>query len=560
MSSAGEASGPKGDERPKAKASGAADAIPKSVDGKSKSSGPSLPVVVFGLVVVIGLGGLMLKDSKVVGQIMGKKTPKMNSRMKAKFQMMQEQMEEMGKLHDQTSQRPNPPQAPEPESADVGADDDDEEPPPSCSGGHDGSGPMDFSKKPESCGGPPPSDTTEDQGNVAEDDEEDNLVRRIISLYPTIFGANSRAVDIKDQTDEEFRVKGSKTVRYTRAAADISEANGSTGSHRIGIVECAHPDQSRFLVSHYGYLQSSPAAEPDLGTPENPLRIMSLNVWNYNLFGARLGLMKAAMEGIDIIGLQEVRSKLWTHGKLPSPEGLNLPGSHLFQSLAMSELRPDMEFVYEPAQMFEEKSQGPFHTVHEGVGAMSRFRILESNAVRLTLDPHDGSDYHQRLCLHVVIQLPGRAGRRLHFLTTHLSLSEKARVRTLQEIVDYAKTLEGPIVLTGDFNNPIGSKAHRIDPTAILSQAGFKDGFLEAGYGGPGQRGLTFPSWNPIKRIDAVYVRGLVVSEFELRGSRHIKCDEGLESAGDMCRYRSRNLWVSDHLFPVAHLVFPKDY
>mmetsp|Transcript_7001 Transcript_7001/g.11055 ORF Transcript_7001/g.11055 Transcript_7001/m.11055 type:complete len:84 (+) Transcript_7001:379-630(+) len=82
-----------------------------------------------------------------------------------------------------------------------------------------------------------------------------------------------------------------------------------------------------------------------------------------------------------------------------------------------------------------------------------------------------------------------------------------------------------------------------------------RDAFLEAGYGGPGQRGMTFPSWGPTKRIDAVYVRGVSVSDFELLGSGSIECHPALPSAGECCN-RYNGLFASDHLFPVAHISF----
>jgi endonuclease/exonuclease/phosphatase family metal-dependent hydrolase len=40
-------------------------------------------------------------------------------------------------------------------------------------------------------------------------------------------------------------------------------------------------------------------------------------------------------------------------------------------------------------------------------------------------DPADGNDVHQRVCLHVVLRVPGWGD--VDVYTTHLSLSEPAR-------------------------------------------------------------------------------------------------------------------------------------
>jgi len=581
-------------------------------DGQGGRGGKLLLLALGALCIVVVLA-ILLSFGRLTGVTaqMGGSSRSIDPKIRQRFKMMQEQVEQMNKLQDQTGQKNNL-ASPEDSNTRIEeeGEEEEEEPPPSCSGpGIDdssGTSAIDFSKPPPSCQKPLEMDKevgeeellsgqkeggSNGEREEMEDDKTDPMYQEyqsplstILAKYPTIFGENTQLKKVYSAQSHTHPLEGRRGEYVTYVDAQIKiETDNKSENHVVTYIKCKHDEGDKFLVSHYGYLPP-PLPVPKKSKSGPTLRVMSFNIWNYNLFGPRLQILKNAMSGIDIIGIQEVRSKLRVRPRdrsFPASVDLNYPGARKFQSLALAELREDMEFVYKPAQMFEERSQGPFHTVHEGVGVMSRFRIESSSALSLFLDRSDPSDYHQRLCLHTTILIPtqqeendndddddGDGGdddsasssqsttpKKLHFLTTHLSLSERARWKTLQQIGEYIKGLEGPVILTGDFNNPIGSNIHPLDPTEILGEAGMRDAFLEAGYGGPGQRGMTFPSWGPTKRIDAVYVRGVSVSDFELLGSGSIECHPALPSAGECCN-RYNGLFASDHLFPVAHISF----
>ena len=92
-------------------------------------------------------------------------------------------------------------------------------------------------------------------------------------------------------------------------------------------------------------------------------------------------------------------------------------------------------------------------TVGEGLGIISRYPITETHKLKLSRNSNDGLDFHQRLLLGVTVQI--KKYQLLDVYTTHLSLSEDARTRTLPEIGKYTNDeLHSKIgaVLMGDFN------------------------------------------------------------------------------------------------------------
>jgi len=88
-------------------------------------------------------------------------------------------------------------------------------------------------------------------------------------------------------------------------------------------------------------------------------------------------------------------------------------------------------------------------------------------------------------------------GQRLGIVGCHLSLHPDERAREVEEVVTAADSLGGPVVVAGDLNERPNRQSWR-----RLREAGFVD---------HGTRDwLTFPAGSPVKRIDAVLVRGAV--------------------------------------------------
>jgi endonuclease/exonuclease/phosphatase family metal-dependent hydrolase len=139
-----------------------------------------------------------------------------------------------------------------------------------------------------------------------------------------------------------------------------------------------------------------------------------------------------------------------------------------------------------------------------GIAVLSRFPISSAAAIPLTVEGYrDISDrhYEPRTLLHAVIEAPGGP---IHLLNTHLDHHGEAffrgpQIARLLEHLSNRLPGDAPTILAGDLN---------AQPTApelapLLSR--FSDAWTTCGAG----PGLTYPSGNPVRRIDYVLLRGL---------------------------------------------------
>ncbi len=167
------------------------------------------------------------------------------------------------------------------------------------------------------------------------------------------------------------------------------------------------------------------------------LRVCTLNIWNYNdPWPTRRQLIADTIKEHtpDIIGFQEIR-----HSGTKNDNGKN-------QAQQLAQHLPDYAYIYRPAQQNPEKDEW------EGLAIFSRLPIQNSSFIKLSMDPEDKRDNHQRIVLHAQIQTPNGS---MNFFNTHLSLSQNGRIRTTQEITAYVNRYKGdlPSVLVGDFND-----------------------------------------------------------------------------------------------------------
>lgn len=114
-----------------------------------------------------------------------------------------------------------------------------------------------------------------------------------------------------------------------------------------------------------------------------------------------------------------------------------------------------------------------------GLATYSKYPVIESNHIVLT------SKTEQRGALHTVYKIDGKL---LNVINVHLGLDKNERIKQVQEIKDYAKKLEGDVIIAGDFNQ---------DPLEI-------EGFVDVGkYHGYSQSN-TFMAKNV--RIDYIFM------------------------------------------------------
>jgi len=224
------------------------------------------------------------------------------------------------------------------------------------------------------------------------------------------------------------------------------------------------------------------------------LRICTLNIWNYNdPWPTRRALIAKTIKehNPDIIGFQEIR-----HSSEKNENGQN-------QAQQLATHLPDYDYIYQPAQRESDKDQW------EGLAIFTRHPILASSHIKLSVDPEDNRDNHQRIVLRAQIKTPVGS---FNFFNTHLSLSHKARIRSTQEITAYLNkyTEDIPSALVGDFNETPGQTPIRhITETHHLIDAWAQQH--------PNDQGWTFSNENPYvrkgndkrsgHRIDYIFVK-----------------------------------------------------
>eukprot|EP00475_Leptophrys_vorax_P020329 TRINITY_DN277_c0_g1_i5.p2 TRINITY_DN277_c0_g1~~TRINITY_DN277_c0_g1_i5.p2 ORF type:complete len:257 (-),score=67.59 TRINITY_DN277_c0_g1_i5:622-1392(-) len=224
-----------------------------------------------------------------------------------------------------------------------------------------------------------------------------------------------------------------------------------------------------------------------------------------------------------------------------------------FQVNDLQEILPiGYEFVFQPAMMFLEESSGKPELVRRTRNFLE-VSIISADYLKLSRDAQDEGDFHQRLCLRVLVQAP--AGP-VYFMTTHLTLSEGARDRTLAEIGVLSSRNDFPTILVGDFN------AGAPEVMNILGRYGFKDIVLDVHPDwSTSEEGFTFNSWEKKKRIDLILYRPspevhslqLQIVGANLFGGegRHF---EGLKPVGGVSDARNTS-FASDHLFVEAEFI-----
>ena len=228
-------------------------------------------------------------------------------------------------------------------------------------------------------------------------------------------------------------------------------------------VDLAHTAMKRWapiaLTSAHLHALHSRVDPLDISVSEhNGIRILSINLWNFNYWQRRLPLLDEVLlrHKPDVIGVQELRIRArYTLDNLAPYEDPRLEHSFQIYDLLrrLSYFREGAhsnghwQWFSSPAMFFKESSpeQYPEHYVGEGLGLISRFPITARHRVELSRDGNDGLDFHQRLLLGVTIEVGHFGTRRgsahpkrlLDVYTTHLSLSRSARQRTLPEIAQY---------------------------------------------------------------------------------------------------------------------------
>jgi endonuclease/exonuclease/phosphatase family metal-dependent hydrolase len=201
------------------------------------------------------------------------------------------------------------------------------------------------------------------------------------------------------------------------------------------------------------------------------------------------------------------------------------------------ETHPDLVFIQELRQEFRSRMQkrtiaatpgltqflaeGFWSDWHYGKNVIYE-RGHHGNAILSQLPMRKGENYdvsayrfERRGVLHAEVSMmqPGGRSQQVHCFCVHLALFERGRRRQLESILQSIEELThgGPTIVAGDFND------WRNRVSDVMSDAGFIEAF-ESLHGMPAR---TFPSVQPMLRMDRIYVRGLRVRSAELMHDWH---------------------------------------
>lgn len=277
-------------------------------------------------------------------------------------------------------------------------------------------------------------------------------------------------------------------------------------------------------------------------TTSGKLKLLCVNLWNYNHWVGRRHLVVQEIKRLnpDVVAFQEVRRRL-------------ISPLETFRSLA-DDLARELsayQFAFAPAMSFTERE---LEYMDEGLAIFSRLPIVDTDVLKLSRDASDRNDFHQRIVQRATVQT--KFGR-VHILNTHLSLSKRARARTLAEIWRYAAKFKDPVVVMGDMNSEL-EKEH----PEVFDKYGFVDAWREVhSPDEPEEKGWTFNSWEPKKRIDYILLRrkdtrrgAVVVEKISVEGTKWEE-QKGVEPVGGVTDMRDR-MYPSDHRFIFARIKF----
>lgn len=203
----------------------------------------------------------------------------------------------------------------------------------------------------------------------------------------------------------------------------------------------------------------------------------------------------------DVIGLQEV------HASATGPS----------QADELAALLKDYHVDYAPGRIEPNGDR-------EGVAILCRHGLKERSVLSLTFDRDDLLERAgQRVVLCASIEIPALRGPLLIFVT-HLSLSVRARRRTIPELARFASSERlrlggGAAVLMGDMNALPNEQAMSC---FVDTDGEWRDVWCVMK---GNEQGGTWPAFVPLRRIDYIFAHNLEVLSCErepLTGSDHL--------------------------------------
>lgn len=205
--------------------------------------------------------------------------------------------------------------------------------------------------------------------------------------------------------------------------------------------------------------------------------------------------------GADVVGLNEVLHPVTMEGRVREP-------------LVQLAHRLGMYYAFGPSGWVD---HGPGWHGPQGNAVLSRYPLREVSNYWLPRAPGT----KQRSLLGATLA-DGPAQGLVAFITHLDHAFEGTRLFQLAGILSQVAR-RGPHFLGGDFNTPgfLGSHSRRLMPPVLrwLQKAGYQDAFHTVGQGS----GRTFPSRNPLLRLDFLFFPHRWAGG--LRSARTLDCD-----------------------------------
>jgi len=236
------------------------------------------------------------------------------------------------------------------------------------------------------------------------------------------------ADDIKDELETD--VKDGRTGGKEGAAGE-NTVNGNTAGDDATIGDIARDDMAIKVIS-YNIAKGQ-------GSANNGAKFVGKR-----FLDEIVKLLKD--EKADLIGMQEVDNNRKTTG------GVNQAG-YIADRLKME------HFWHEASAV------GPRENINEhGNAVLSEHKILKKEFVKFKAHGAPGAKPMFSETRGLSYALVDFGGTKVNFISTHFGFPEQAREGQAKELVEYIKKLEGPVVLTGDFNTRYSekSKSYRI--------------------------------------------------------------------------------------------------
>lgn len=216
-------------------------------------------------------------------------------------------------------------------------------------------------------------------------------------------------------------------------------------------------------------------------------------------FDAHLMSRTIKKVGAEIVGLNEVRGE----------------GKDEFFTDQVGTIASDLGYdYYYFGKAIDIKDKGPY-----GNAFISKYPIKSVETIMIP-DPlvKDEDAYYETRC--VIKACVDVLGHDLTFLVVHVGLAKSEEENAIKVLLELIEKEEGKLILMGDFNmeptNPLIDKIRKkmFDTSPLM------------------QDKLTFPSINPVKKIDYIFTKNIKVKSAEvceIVASDHFPCSMEIE-------------------------------